>query len=134
MKTTIETIDHSTQRYDTVGDYQTVKEYDSGSMVDVRKITVSKMDNSDYEFLVGLHEMIEQHLCAKKGISEQLITDFDVMYEKLRGHTVNDTDEPGNCPLAPYHKEHVFATQIEKAVADALGVDWGAYDAAVNAL
>ena len=56
----IKSIPHKKQSYDTCGNYRmTPKSF---------QITVSKMDNDDYEFLVGLHEMVEQYLCYKEHI------------------------------------------------------------------
>jgi hypothetical protein len=37
-------------------------------------------------------------------------------------------EEPGDSSEAPYHKEHVFATKIERMIADELGVDWDVYE------
>jgi hypothetical protein len=35
---------------------------------------------------------------------------------------------------APYHNEHVIATQIEKKFAKAMGVDWKEYNEVLDAL
>jgi hypothetical protein len=40
--------------------------------------------------------------------------------------------EPGDDPRAPYHKQHVFAENIERLLAAELGVDWSAYDKEVS--
>lgn len=127
MKIDIRTIDHKKQRYDTVGDY--ISFFDDGAN---RQIAVSKMGNVDYEFLVALHEMIEQHLCLKRGIYEQEITDFDIQFEKDRKE--GNVDEPGNDPRAPYWKEHQLATHVEKIMAQELGVDWDVYSQVVDNL
>lgn len=97
-----------------------------------KEFRVSDMKNPDYEFLVFIHELIEAHLCEKKGISINLIDDFDIGFEERRKK--GNFDEPGNDKAAPYHIEHVFATKIEKILADALGVEWQKYDNAVNHL
>ena len=125
----IDTIAHEEQRYPTVGDYWFPWREQKDTCIEVR---VSRMGNEDYEFLVAIHEQIEAYLTKKRGITETLITNFDVEFEKNRPK--GNTNEPGNDPDAPYHKEHVFATKLERMLAEELGVDWDKYDAAVNAL
>jgi hypothetical protein len=126
----IDTIPHAEQRYPTVGDWKFAAEGGAitklGLTKEVLNIKVSEMDNLDYEFLVGLHEMIEAYLCFKRGVPEEAITDFDKMFEATRPE--DNTDEPGDHPNAPYRKEHFFATSIERLVAAELGVDWFEYD------
>ena len=126
----IDTIPHSEQRYLTVGDYWETPAH--GIYPPRREVRVSDMGNSDYEFLVTIHELIEQHLCKKRGISEESITEFDIAFESNR--VEGNVDEPGNSPDAPYYEEHKFATIVEKALAAELKVDWDAYDSTVNAL
>jgi hypothetical protein len=121
----IRTIDHQAQRYETVGDWY----MPHAQRLEVR---VSNLDNEDYEFLIGIHELVEAYLCYKRGISERDVTVFDIEFEKNRA--AGNVDEPGNDLLAPYYKEHVFATEIESMVAFELGVNWSEYEAAVNAL
>ena len=62
MKTIIETISHKAQKYPTVGDWRNDPD---GTL----RIRVSDMKNEDYEFLIALHELVEQHLCKKRGIT-----------------------------------------------------------------
>jgi hypothetical protein len=126
----IDTIPHDEQRYPTVGDYWHPV-LPGGTMT--TEIKVSDMGNPDYEFLVALHEQIEAHLCMKRGISDEAITSFDIKFENERTDNML-FDEPGNSKDAPYHKEHVFATSIEKLVAAEIGVSWDDYDTAVNSL
>jgi hypothetical protein len=121
----IQTIEHSAQRYETVGDW-----YSSKNGADY--ISISAMQNVDYEFLVAIHELIEAHLCRKRGISEEAITEFDKQFEEAR--VEGNIDEPGDSPLAPYQKEHQFATKIERQLAEELGVNWEEYDRTVNSL
>jgi hypothetical protein len=122
LNITINTIPHSQHRYPTVSDY-----FLNGN--GQQQFLISDMGNKDYEFLVAIHELIEQHLTEKRGISEESITKFDEEFEAKREE--GNLDEPGNDPKAPYWKEHQFATKIEKLVADELGVDWVEYDNAV---
>ena len=125
MKIQLKTIPHSSQRYETVGDYWVDQN-------GVRHIRISDMGNEDYEFLIGLHEQIEQHLCLKRGITEESISSFDIEYEKNRPD--GDESEPGDHPDAPYRKEHFFATNIEHMIALELGVDWKLYSERVESL
>lgn len=122
----IKTLPDTKQRYDTVGDYQTNADGQ-------RQITISDMPDPRYEFLIAIHEMVESYLCQLRGVNEQEIDEFDIAYEESRtaGET---TSEPGNDPSAPYHLEHLFATKIEKMIAEEMGVDWDAYSAACASL
>ena len=128
MKILIEKIPHRSQRYDTVGDYF----YD----LDHLSIKVSDMKNENYEFLVAIHELIESHLCSKRKISEEDISKYDIAFEEVRANfsTLIGDQEPGDMIAAPYNKEHLFATKIEKMIADELGVDWDRYEKKVNSL
>jgi hypothetical protein len=90
------------------------------------------MENLDYEFLVGIHEQVEAYLTWKRGIPEASITAFDVEYEGSRKE--GNTSEPGDDPTAPYFREHQFATVIERAIAQELGVDWEKYEEVIDSL
>jgi hypothetical protein len=124
-KINIETIPHNQHRYETVGDYW---KDENG----IEQFRVSNMGNSDYEFLVILHELIEQKLTEKRGIKEEDITKFDEAYEANRKE--GDDSEPGDDVNAPYRKEHFTATNIERIMAQELGVDWKTYDDTVMSL
>jgi hypothetical protein len=119
---TANTIPHEDQRYDTAGDYIDLA---SG---EVRLLFISEMGNTDYEFLVLIHELIEQHLCLKRGIPEPVIADFDIKYSG------EHSENPGLDPAAPYHKEHMFAERIEEMVGKELGIDMEAYNAVFDTL
>jgi hypothetical protein len=110
---------HSHQRYDTVGDYFDLK---NGESV----ISVSKMHDKRYEFLVALHELVEMFLCRQRRISNRSIDRFDMAFEKARAP--GNEGEPGDDPKAPYYREHWFATKIERLMAKELGVDWEKYE------
>jgi glycosidase len=119
VKTTIKTIEHNKQRYDTIGDWKFDRRGDL-------HIKVSDLHNADFEFLVGIHEAIEAFLCMRRGITGNMVDAFDLMWK--------GEGEPGDDKKAPYHKEHVFATKIERQLATELGVDWDAYDEYINKL
>ena len=96
-------------RYSTVGDFPS---YD--------RIEVADMGNKNYEFAIAIHELVESRLCEEHGITTDQIDLFDMGWK--------GDGEPGDDPSAPYHKEHVAATEVEIAVCKALGIDFGVYD------
>ena len=131
MKIKIETVNHKSQAYDTVGDY--------GQNKDGLWIKVSDMKNDTYHLAVAIHELIELHLIELAGISIALVNEFDMSYEKRRANGDRHADcgcliqpEPGNDVHAPYHDAHVFATKLEKDfISEA---SWIKYDKTVNDL
>jgi hypothetical protein len=133
MNAAITVIDHDKQRYPTVGDWDFNVMAKGTSLEQTQvDIYVSKMGNEDYEFLVGIHELIEAYLCRKRGISEGSVTAFDIEFESKRPS--GNTDEPGCDPAAPYYKEHLYATGIEKQISTELNVSWSEYEKTINAL
>lgn len=119
-------VPHSSQRYDTVGDWI------PGRPTEIR---VSRMKDKRYVFLVALHELVEYELCVMNGISDSRAVRFDKMFEMERRVGLHDDmAEPGDDPRAPYREEHAFATMIEKIVARKLGVDWVHYGRTVASL
>ncbi len=125
MKINIETIPHDKQRYPTSGDYW----LDENQVLQVR---VSDTGKDDYNALIAIHELIELTLAKSAGISFKIIDNFDKDFEQLR--KPEDMTEPGDAPNSPYRKQHLIATGVEKILAAELGVDWKAYDDAVNNL
>lgn len=119
MNTHIISIPHGEQRYPTLGDYWTAKD-------GATYIAVSEMPDWRYEFLIALHEFIEEALTRHRGIPEPEIMAFD---QRLAGFT----DDPGMLGTAPYHREHVIATGVEMLVATALDVKWADYEEACDA-
>ena len=119
------TIPHNFQIYETCGNYEWT---DDGILV----IFVSEMENKKYEFLVFLHEIIEATLCKDRGITTESITTFDMEYEKNRKQ--GDESEPGDNPLAPYQREHQFASTIEKKMSEQFSVSWKDYEETINSL
>ena len=108
----IEEVDHHLQRYNTVGDW-----YELGNR---NFVAVSKLGNDDMEFCVAIHEVVEQYLCNKRGISDGVVTEFDKANP--------DHPNPGDLPTAPYHQEHKLASIIELILLQELGVDLVEYD------
>ena len=120
MNYIIETKDKWDMRYPTAGDYYFV----NNNM----KIEICKQINNDYEFLIMMHELTEEYLTRVRGIQEQAITDFDLLFETEREAGLHgEDDEPGYDIRSPYRKEHIFAELIERLIAFELGVDWIKY-------
>jgi hypothetical protein len=90
------------------------------------------MSDPRYETLVATHELIEAILCRQAGISERAVDAFDKHYKAHRKD--DDMSEPGDSPAAPYHRQHVAATKIERELAALLGVDWDTYGKEVESL
>lgn len=113
MRIEIETIPHKKQRYNTCGDYWIDED-------DNLQIRISDLGNTDYEFLIALHELIEAYLCLKDGIDFDKITKFDEHFEEMRKAfpTLVGEMEPGDHEKAPYHKWHRLASMIERNIAD----------------
>lgn len=125
MRVIINVIPNDQQRYCTVGDWV----WDGDSLT----ILVSKMGNWRYEMLVAFHELAEALICRHREIPEEIVSAFDIEYERNRA--VDDTDsEPGDDPHAPYYREHQFATNVERQLALELDVNWNQYDDTVNNL
>jgi len=129
----IQTIAHDTQRYPTVGDWQFTIDPSHRSL----EVRVSELGNPNYEFLVAAHEMIEAWLCRQAGISQNDIDRFDIAWEQAAledDPTTKLYDEPGDCPDAPYHIQHIQAGIIERQLALALNVDWNEYETILDRL
>ena len=85
---------------------------------------VADTGNIDYNFLVLMHAFVEQYLCYKHKITDEQVTTFDMDHSEL--------DDPGEELSAPYHDEHMVANQIEAELSVALGVEWKAYETAIE--
>ena len=125
MRITIETIPHADQRYPTVGDWLFI-----GEPPTELRIRVSGMDDWRMEALVAVHELVEALLCRARGIDEEAVTAWDKAFEPKRRRQI----EPGDHPLAPYHREHQSATAIERLLCAEFGIDWAEYESKVDAL
>lgn len=119
------TIPHKFQAYETVGNWAFAPD---GAIV----IFVSRMSDWRYEALVCTHELVEVGLCKMAGITQRAVDEFDLAFEAARPE--GNTDEPGDDPSAPYHRQHCTATGIERTLAAALDVSWSDYDKEINAL
>jgi hypothetical protein len=125
MEIHIKSIPGSKQRYETVGDYW----YDDEGVLQVR---VSDMGNEFYEKLVAIHELIEEALTKKRGLTEPEIKDFDEAFERARAMGLRREDEePGFHNDAPYLREHTLATSCEMMMCALAGESWSDYDRVV---
>lgn len=142
-------IPHKEQRYATCGDWwwgDTVRWSEGIALHNYRvddvvlHLRVSKMSDRRYEWLVGIHELIEVGLCTFAKIKPAIVDRFDTRYEasrEKRKHApcgCKHYDEPGDDPHAPYHRQHSIASVCERALAVFLGVNWGEYDREVESL
>lgn len=136
MKIVIETIPHQAQRYPTVGDwyYKTESELtpQGGITQEVLHIKVSELGDWRYNALVAVHELLEVLACQQDNVTQEEVDKFDMNFEANR--KPDDDREPGDCPDAPYQKQHCLATAGERMLAVALGVKWGEYEAAIMEL
>jgi hypothetical protein len=124
---TLETIEQSSQRYDTVGDWQFGDRLSNGRTF--LQIKATRSDSPHHAFLVALHELVEAYLCRARGITQQEVDNWDmVTFPTLE----TLADEPGDDCRAPYYAEHRFATIIEQLMAYELGVDWYAHQDALE--
>ena len=114
----VELIPQERQRYDTCGDWLID---DDGTLT----VLVSKMPDNRHELLVAVHELAEALACNATGVTQEAVDAFDM-------GPGADLDEPGMSPAAPYHQQHMTATEIEMLLAAAMGVNWSEYDAAVG--
>lgn len=130
MRILIETIPHEQQRYPTVGDWTLTQDW-HGNGLEIN-IKVSKLSNWRHEALVAIHELAEVLACHHDGVTQAAVDVFDQDYERKRAE--GDDSEPGDCPSAPYAKQHCIATGIERIMAAALGVSWKDYEDELNSL
>ena len=114
----IKFIPQAEQRYDTCGDFFR----DDDGVVHFR---ISQMGDPAYEMAVLIHELAEFIRCEQDGVTIEQVDAWDMGEGK-------DLDEPGNDPRAPYHAQHVFATAVERAFIEGMGITWDEYDAAVG--
>ena len=115
MNTHILSVPYKRMRYATYGDYLHLAD-------DSVEITVIELADWRHEFLIALHEFIEEAVTRHRGIKEPDTLAFDLAHL--------DSDDPGMIPDAPYHREHLLALTVEMLVARELDVDWDEYDKA----
>lgn len=130
MRIVIDTTPHNDQRYNSVGDWRWEATSETLTTLHIRVSEFpSGMKNSKwkYEFLIGIHELVEAILCESQGISEKQVDDFDIN-EKIDEECFELDVEQGDHPEAPYKHQHNIATGIERILCATLGIDWYEYD------
>lgn len=113
MKAILKSVDPSLMRYVTTGDWEI-----AGDQMIITVADYGMQENS--AFLVALHELVESFLCKNAGIAEEDVSRFDIENPNL--------EEPGDSPIAPYHKQHNIANSVEKIVCEAIGIDWNQHN------
>ena len=114
MNVQMSVIPHQQQRYDTAGDW--LLDVNTDTLV----INVSFLGDWKMEACLGIHEYIEAIRCMADRVDQNLVDQWDLNF-KGKG-------EPGDDPNAPYHKQHVQASIVERTLARQLGVDWSKYE------
>lgn len=125
LRIQIETIPHSEQRYNTVGDWYYLP--DATWM-----FKISSLGDWRMEVCVAIHELVECAICRFLGTSQQVVDQFDTEYEANR--KPGDVSEPGDSANAPYRFAHCIATGVERVVAGVIGVSWKEYEDKINSL
>lgn len=132
LRVIINAIPHEKQRYNTIGDWQFIEDA-QGEVLIIRVSrmpVISPYENTrastipgwKQEALVAIHELIEALLCKARGIKEDEVDAFD------KSEQADECDEPGDHPLAPYRRQHCFATGIERQLAYAFQIPWHEYE------
>jgi len=127
MRITIAIIDHKHQRYETVGDWKWHPEWN-----DILEVFVSDLGDKKMNACIVIHELIEALLCRFNDpeITTEMVDEWDIDFLK----TFPKEPEPGDCPDAPYHSQHKFASEIERAFAEKLGIVWNDYERRIKEL
>ncbi len=134
----IEVIQHSQQRYETLGDWHYIDGIEgSGRLL---LVSVSDTGVAVYNMALAIHELAEAWLCRLSGITVEEVDAWDLAYEKLEypDHpglgimptTMGTPDEPGDHPSAPYHRQHQMAEVLERAFLAFSGYSWSGYSEA----
>lgn len=115
-------------RYDTAGDYYYKED---GTL----KFEIADTGNTLYNKILLVHEIVEQALTEDKGITADMVDQFDFMFEKERQEGYHDLDEePGMDGRCPYQREHLVATAMEMIILSHAGKKWIDYDEKVVTL
>jgi hypothetical protein len=127
MRITIQTIDHKSQRYNTVGDW--VFDQDGGIT-----IFISETGRDQWNICIAIHELVEAFLCKTNGITQEQVDKFDMGWKPNDGF-----EEPGEDPRAPYFNEHSYASYVEHGLFDYIHNDdyngeFGKYEAKLEEL
>ena len=102
------------------------EEVPNGQLGDYYNGHIYVADTGVHEANIGiaLHELVEMTLAKNRGISEEDITNFDLVYK--------GDGEPGDDVKSPYRKEHRFAENIERLFVQELRIAWQDYENLCN--
>lgn len=127
MEIRIKTLSNDKMRIPgSAGDYW----YDDEGVLQIR---IVDLGDEFMEKMISIHEMVEEALTKKRGLSEPDIQAFDEYYEQRRKMgLVPEDSEPGFDPNANYKNEHAFATGIELGMCALAGVSWKEYGDVIN--
>lgn len=114
-----------------LGDYW----YDDKGALQIRVAETGNVNAVDYETLIAIHEMTEEWLTKRKGLTEPEIQAFDAEWdaEQREGKHPDDA-EPGFDIRAPYLNEHTLADAIERLLCAYTGISINDYEAALENL
>jgi hypothetical protein len=90
----------------------------------VLQFEIAKTGNLFYDCAILIHEMAEWMAWRSHGGTEGVMDGFDFAHTELY--------EPGEDPRCPYHKEHMFAEDVERRVVKACGIKWKDYSRAID--
>jgi hypothetical protein len=127
-KIQIEIIPHSSQRYQTCGDWF----LDENGVMQVR---ISNLGTEIENFMVAIHEVIELVLLRNKGITDKDIDKFDFEFEeRVKRGEAGRNDEPGFASDSPYLQEHTLATSVELQMCALAKINWNEYSTKIENL
>ena len=112
----IKTIPIEEQRYSTAGDY-----WHEDNSIEFR---ITKQAKEDTEFLIAVHEFVEEYLTRRSGIDEKMILAYDLNWEKRHHKGLTKAEEPGEEQDCPYREQHVVSLIIEGLLATHMGIDF----------
>lgn len=119
MRIEIHTIPHNEQRYNTCGDWY----WRDGILY----IKISRLEHSDPEYALIIHELVEALACHRAGITPEQVDKFDT--DLNREDEAGELEiEMGDHPDAPYKREHSLATGIERQLCAYFNIDWFSYE------
>jgi hypothetical protein len=123
MRLLVERIPHEAQRYETIGDWEFLREFaqeDVSAHPNVLRVRVSILPRFESEIAVAIHEVVEALLCHQAGITGEEVDRFDMAKDA--------PEDPGADPHAPYHIQHLMATMAEQAFIRMVGMEWSDHD------
>lgn len=94
------------------------------------QVRVAKLSSEKRELLLAVHETLEAILCHFDGVTHEMVDVFDSEYDRTHASDLNAGDDP----LAPYARQHSFATATERMMAAYWNENWLEYDKELEAI